>query len=119
LVGLAALFVAVLVVVQFFLLLLWVYYAIDRLPLFESARRSISLVRGNLKIFVKYYLFIIAVYAVIFFTMLNPCLCCLFLIIFLPLSIFLRLLFAVTLMGLKLKIEKQGSASPATPSKKK
>jgi len=83
---------------------LWVYYAIDRKPFFESASRSFTLVLGNLGTFI--------VFSLVFFAMgvagvLAAIATCCFAILTLPaITLFLSLLYGVSLMKIKLALEK-------------
>jgi hypothetical protein len=103
---------------QFLLVLLWVYYAMDNLTFFESMGRAFSLASKNILTFAKlaaiFILFAIAAVAVVVST------CCFAFITGPILQIFLTLLWGVTLMSLKLKLDSKKSViSPAKAAKDK
>lgn len=88
---------------MFFLMPLPIYYAVDNLPFFESVSRSFSLVTGNLKTFLVFYLVFLAIdIAVITLAFLTCC----FLYLTLPvLMTFYMLLWGVALMKVKMRLE--------------
>jgi len=96
-------FLFLLLALQFFLVPMWVYYAMDRLPLFESVGKAFSLVRDNLWLFVRFVgiFFSIGTAAAIGLIML----CCFSFILSPLVHVFLTLLSGVTLMKLKLAVE--------------
>jgi hypothetical protein len=91
------------VAVGIFFIPLWVYYALDRLPLSESIGKSISLVSGNLVVFLKF----IGIFIVIgIATAIGLILTCCFMYLLSPVvQVFLTLLSGVTVMKLKLALE--------------
>ena len=93
-----------LVVLGFLLTPLWVFYVMDGLGFFKSISRSLSLVAGNLISFLLLgiifgLLAIGSIYA-------SLVVCCFSFIVAPILSVFIGLLWGVTLMKVKLKLEK-------------
>jgi hypothetical protein len=88
-----------------FIIPAWAYYAMDSLPFFTSIDRSITLVRGNMAHFL--------IYAAIFFLLnlgvaaASVYACCLSFLIVPLFAVFFGLTARVTLLKMKLSIEKQ------------
>lgn len=106
-----ALFAATFLIAVFaalFIIPAWAYYAMDSLPFFTSIDRSITLVRGNLWHFI--------IYAAIFFLLnlgvaaASIYACCLSFIIVPLFAVFFGLTSKVTLLKMKLAIEKERAA---------
>ena len=117
LIALFGAFIMLFAFVQFLLVLLWVYYAMDNLPFTESVGRAFSLVGKNILTFAKlagiFILLSVAALAVMVAT------CCFAFITGPAIHIFLTLLWGVTLMSLKLKLENLGGTGSALAPKKR
>jgi len=101
-------FIAVLLLflaISFMIMPLWIYYAMDRLPFWESLSRAFSLVRDNFITFVKFtgIFLVIGVAAIIGIIMT----CCFAFITSPIITVFLQLLSGVTLMKLRLALDKK------------
>ena len=94
----------VLAVLGFLLTPLWVFYAMDGLGFFGSVSRSLSLVAGNLVSFLLLGIIFGLLAAGSLYASLVAC--CFSFIVAPILSVFIGLLWGVTLMKVKLKIEK-------------
>jgi len=89
----------------------WIYYAIDRLPFFQSLSRSLSLVRRN---FVHFLVFAIIFFMLDMGSVIASFYACCFSFLLMPvLIVFFALLSRVTLIKMKLAIEKQESKRKA------
>ncbi len=94
----------VLLVVGFLLTPLWIYYVMDGFGFFESVSKSLSLVAGNLGTFL--------IFALLFFLLhigaaiVSFAACCFSFIVSPIASVFVALLSGVTLMKIKLQLEK-------------
>lgn len=97
---------ALMLIVSFVLTPLWVYYAMDGNGLFDSAGKSVSLVVGNLSSFLLLgFVFLLIGIGTVGAAALSAC-CCLSWLVAPVLSVGFSLLYGVTLMKVKLAIEK-------------
>ncbi len=88
-----------------FLIPAWAYYAMDCLPFFESLGRSVSLVRGNA---MHFAIFAVIFIALNFGTVFASFYACCFSFLLMPiLYVFFSLISRVTILKMKLAIEKQ------------
>jgi len=91
--------------VSFFLSFAWIYYAMDGFPFFDSLGKSFSLARGNIWLLVRFVGIFLLLGLAAGIGLLV--LCCFAFILSPIVQVFLGLLSGVTLMKLKLAVEKK------------
>ncbi len=105
-----ALLVVASLVVMFLLLPLWVYYVMDNLALRKSISKSVWLVKSSPGAFIIFIIIFIIIWVGSAFASLLTC--CFFPITMSIIAVFIQLLSGVTLMNIKLQIEKKTRVFP-------
>jgi len=96
----------VMLAINFALAPLWVYYAMDGVGFFDSIGKSVRIVSGNFSaFFVLWFIFFLLDLGIVGVTALSAC-CCLSWIVAPILGVGVGLLYGVTLLKVKLAIEK-------------
>lgn len=98
------------VALMFCLSLLFVYYAMDGLPFFDSISRSLMMVIGNLWVF--FILFLVFFAFSLAASLISIAACCLSFLVFPLLGVFLGLLYGVTLMKIRLALDERNRPFP-------